>query len=46
MFMYSETFFKYQLGYGAAIAVALFIVAIIVIIAYFRQSRAAERVYG
>lgn len=46
MFMYSETFFKYQLGYGAAIAVALFVLAIIVIVAYFRQARAAERLYG
>ena len=25
MFMYSETFFKYQVGYGAAIATALFV---------------------
>jgi ABC-type sugar transport system permease subunit len=46
MFMYSETFFKYQMGYGAAIATALFALAIIVIVIYFRQSRASERVYG
>jgi ABC-type sugar transport system permease subunit len=46
MFMYSETFFKYRVGYGAAIAVALFALAIVVILAYFRQSRASERVYG
>jgi ABC-type sugar transport system permease subunit len=46
MFMYSETFFKYQLGYGAAVAVALFAVAIIVIVVYFRQARASERLYG
>jgi ABC-type sugar transport system permease subunit len=44
MFMYSETFFKYQFGYGAAVAVALFILAIIVI--YFRQVKASERLYG
>jgi multiple sugar transport system permease protein/raffinose/stachyose/melibiose transport system permease protein len=46
MFMYSETFFKYQMGYGAAIATALFILAIIVIVVYFRQARASERIYG
>jgi len=46
MFMYSETFFKYQVGYGAAIAVALFILAIIVIVVYFRQAKASERIYG
>ena len=46
MFMYSETFFKMHVGYGAAIAVALFLLAAIVIVLYFRQSRAAERLYG
>lgn len=46
MFMYEESFFKYQFGYGAAIAVALFILAAIVIVIYFRQVRAAERIYG
>jgi len=46
MFMYSETFFKYQMGYGAAIAMALFVLAIIVIVIYFRQTRVSERIYG
>lgn len=46
MLMYSETFFKYRVGYGAAIAVALFALAIVVILVYFRQSRASERLYG
>ncbi len=46
MFMYEETFFKYQLGYGAAIATALFALAIIVVVIYFRQARASERLYG
>ena len=46
MFMYSETFFKYSVGYGAAIAVALFVLAIIVIAIYFRQVKASERLYG
>jgi multiple sugar transport system permease protein/raffinose/stachyose/melibiose transport system permease protein len=46
MLMYEETFFKYRMGYGAAIATALFALAIIVVIVYFRQSRASERLYG
>ena len=46
MFMYEETFFSYQLGYGAAIATALFGLAIIVVVIYFRQARASERLYG
>jgi multiple sugar transport system permease protein/raffinose/stachyose/melibiose transport system permease protein len=46
MFMYWVTFFKLQVGYGAAVAVALFLLAAIVIVIYFRQSRAAERLYG
>jgi ABC-type sugar transport system permease subunit len=46
MFMYSETFLKYSVGYGAAIAVALFVLAIIVIVVYFRQVKASERLYG
>lgn len=46
MLMYSETFFKYRVGYGAAIAAALFALAIVVIVVYFRQARASERLYG
>jgi multiple sugar transport system permease protein len=46
MLMYEETFFKYQLGYGAAIATALFLLAIVVVVVYFRQARASERLYG
>jgi multiple sugar transport system permease protein/raffinose/stachyose/melibiose transport system permease protein len=46
MFMFSETFFKYRLGYGAAISTALLGLALVVIVGYFRQSRAAERLYG
>jgi ABC-type sugar transport system permease subunit len=46
MLMYSETFFKYRVGYGAAIAAALFVLAIVVIVVYFRQVRASERLYG
>jgi len=46
MFMYWETFFKYEVGYGAAVSVALFLLAIVVIVIYFRQTRASERIYG
>ena len=46
MMMYTETFRKYQVGYGAAISTALFVLAIVVIFIYFRQTRASERVYG
>lgn len=46
MLMYTETFRKYQVGYGAAISTALFALALIVILLYFRQTRASERVYG
>lgn len=46
MLMYSQTFKSYQVGYGAAISTALFALALIVILLYFRQTRASERVYG
>jgi ABC-type sugar transport system permease subunit len=46
MLMYSQTFRSYQVGYGAAISTALFALAMIVILLYFRQTRASERVYG
>jgi ABC-type sugar transport system permease subunit len=46
MLMFEETFFKYRMGYGAAIATALFALAVIVVVVYFRQSRASERLYG
>ena len=46
MFMFNETFKKYQLGYGTAISTILFFLALAVVIVYFRQVRAGERVYG
>jgi ABC-type sugar transport system permease subunit len=46
MYMYEQTFRAYHLGYGAAIATALFGLAIIVVVVYFRQARASERLYG
>jgi ABC-type sugar transport system permease subunit len=45
MFMYTESFKKYYMGYGSAIAVVLFIIALVVIALYFRQVRALERLY-
>jgi ABC-type sugar transport system permease subunit len=45
MFMYTESFKKYFMGYGSAIAVVLFGIAMVVIALYFRQVRALERLY-
>ncbi|MBN1967380.1 MAG: sugar ABC transporter permease [Anaerolineae bacterium] len=45
MFMYNESFKKYYMGYGSAISVVLFMIALVVIIFYFRQVRALEHLY-
>jgi multiple sugar transport system permease protein/raffinose/stachyose/melibiose transport system permease protein len=45
MFMYDESFKKYYMGYGSAISVVLFLIALVVIAFYFRQIRALERIY-
>jgi multiple sugar transport system permease protein/raffinose/stachyose/melibiose transport system permease protein len=45
MFMYNESFKKYYMGYGSAIAVVLFLIAMIVIAVYFRQVRQLEHLY-
>lgn len=45
MFMYNESFKKYYMGYGSAIAVVLFLIAMVVIAVYFRQVRALEHLY-
>ena len=45
MFMYNESFQKYNMGYGSAIAVVLFLITLAVIIVYFRQSAQVERLY-
>ena len=45
MFMYLETFKKYYMGYGSAIAVVLFLIAMIIIVFYFRQVRKLEHLY-
>ncbi|NPV85790.1 MAG: sugar ABC transporter permease [Anaerolineae bacterium] len=45
MFMYVESFKKYYMGYGSAISVVLFLIALVVIIFYFRQVQALEHLY-
>lgn len=45
MFMYNESFKKYYLGYGSAIAVVLFLIAMVIIAFYFRQVRELEHLY-
>lgn len=45
MFMYNESFKKYFMGYGSAISVVLFMIAVVIIAFYFRQVRALEHLY-
>jgi ABC-type sugar transport system permease subunit len=45
MFMYNESFQKYYMGYGSAISVVLFLIAMVVIAFYFRQVRELEHLY-
>lgn len=45
MFMYNESFWKYRMGYGSAIAVVLFSITLVVIAFYFRQVRNLEQLY-
>lgn len=45
IFMYNESFKKYYMGYGSAIAVVLFLIALVIIAFYFRQVRALEKIY-
>ncbi|PKO13434.1 MAG: sugar ABC transporter permease [Chloroflexi bacterium HGW-Chloroflexi-10] len=45
MFMYNESFKKYYMGYGSAIAVVLFLIAMVIIAFYFRQVRELEHLY-
>jgi multiple sugar transport system permease protein len=39
LYMYQQTFESFRYGYGAAIAVVLFLISLVLIIAYFRQTR-------
>lgn len=46
MHMYNESFRKYLMGYGSAISVVLFLIALTVIGLYFRQLKKVDRIYG
>ena len=45
VFMYSESFRKYKMGYGSSAAVILFLMTLVIIVLYFRQIAAAEELY-
>ena len=45
MFMYLESFKKYYMGYGSAIAVVLFLIAMVIIVFYFRQVQKFVHLY-
>jgi len=44
-FMYEESFKKYRMGYGSAISVVLFLIALSIIVIYFRQLRKLGEIY-
>ncbi|MBU4528062.1 MAG: sugar ABC transporter permease [Hoeflea sp.] len=46
MHMYNESFKKYLMGYGSAISVVLFIVALTIIGIYFRELKKVDEIYG
>ena len=46
MHMYNESFKKYYMGYGSAISVVLFLIALTIICIYFRQLRRMDEIYG
>lgn len=46
MHMYNESFKKYLMGYGSAISVVLFLIALTIIGVYFRQLKKVDEVYG
>lgn len=46
MHMYNESFRKYLMGYGSAISVVLFLIALVIIGMYFRQLKKVDRIYG
>lgn len=45
MFMYTESFRKYYMGYGSAISVVLFAISLVIIVYYFRQVQTLDRLY-
>ena len=46
MHMYNESFKKYLMGYGSAISVVLFLIALTIIRIYFRQLRKLDEIHG
>jgi multiple sugar transport system permease protein len=46
MHMYNESFKKYLMGYGSAISVVLFLIALTIIGLYFRQLKKVDEIYG
>ena len=45
VFMYSESFRKFKMGYGSSAAVVLFLVTLVIIVLYFRFAARAEELY-
>ena len=45
MHMYNESFRKYRMGYGSAISVVLFLIALTIIGIYFRQLKKLDEIY-
>ena len=45
MYMYSESFRKYRIGYGSSISVILFLMTLSVIAVYFRQLKKLDELY-
>jgi ABC-type sugar transport system permease subunit len=45
MYMYLQSFKSYFMGYGSAIAVVLFLIALVIMTIYFRQVRSLEHLY-
>lgn len=46
MHMYNESFKKYLMGYGSAISVVLFLIALTIVRLYFRQLRKVDALHG
>ena len=45
VFMYSESFRKFKMGYGSSAAVILFLMTLVIIVLYFRFAARAEELY-
>ena len=45
VFMYKESFSKYKMGYGSSAAVVLFLMTLVIIALYFRQTSKADELY-